>query len=164
MKKIVILCFSICTFSLAGCNKKLTNEQELLNKAREEISIADADTIELRIAGCSTVNNDCLFWFISGNEKQAHTYIPIEFNSVGADEYIYEQTYKPIERSLDIATLMWNKGYSFVVNNSQCSKIQIEKTSGKFVTIPIESIPFVYYYNEMPVSYSFIDVNGDVIP
>lgn len=153
------VCISL--FILSGCGKKYIGEEGLLTKAREEIPVANADTIDLVIAGKSKVNDEQLFWFVSGNEWQAHEYTPIQFTVAGKEEYKFVKTYVPIERGTDIVCLLWNDGYSFLVNNPDCANIQIEKQKGVFENVSVESIPFVYYYDEIPLSYRFLDVNGN---
>lgn len=165
MKKILsLLCIGLCLFTLSGCNKTIKGNNGLIDKAREEIAISDADTIDLVIAGYSSVGNNNLFWFISGSANQAHTYTPIEFCITGTDEYTFTKTYKPIERTQDIAVLLWNEGYSFCINNASCGYIQIENSSGEIKDIVVESIPFVYYSGEIPIEYSFLDINKNPLP
>ena len=99
-----------------------------------------------------------------GNANQAHTYTPIEFSVTDTDEYTFVKKYKPVERTQDIAVLLWNEGYSFCINNTSCSYIQIENSAGAIKDIFVESIPFVYYSNEIPVEYSFLDIDKNPLP
>ena len=164
MKKILIpLYVIICIFFLAGCSDTLTGEDDLINKAREEIPVADADTIDLIIAGSNSIENDCLFWFISGNEYQTHTYTPIEFVTVGTDQYKYVHTYKPMDWGQDISVLMWKDGHSFMINNVDCYSINIKDSSGETHTVSVEEIPFVYYYDKELSEYNFIDKDGSIL-
>lgn len=164
MKKIFMLpCIFICIFFAAGCCNKLTGEDDLIKKAREEIPVADADTIDLIIAGSNAIENDYLFWFISGNEYQSHTYTPIEFAASGTDQYKYVKTYKPMERGQDISVLMWKEGHSFVINNTNCCSIIIKDPFGETNTITVDEVPFVYYHNGDISEYNFIDKDGNTI-
>lgn len=165
MKKVLsLLCIVLCLVALSGCDKTIKGDTGLIDKARDEITISDADTIDLVIAGYSSVASNNLFWFISGNANQAHTYTPIEFSVTDTDEYTFVKKYKPVERTQDIAVLLWNEGYSFCINNTSCSYIQIENSAGAIKDIFVESIPFVYYSNEIPVEYSFLDIDKNPLP
>lgn len=162
-KRLMLHCILICIFLMTGCSDKLTGEDDLINKAREVIPVADADTIDLIIAGSNSIENDYLFWFISGNEYQAHTYTPIEFAASGTDQYKYVRTYKPMDRGQDISVLMWKDGHSFVVNNTNCCSIIIKDSFGETDTITVDGIPFVYYYNGEISEYDFIDKDGNTL-
>lgn len=164
MKKILSLLFTVLfLFTLSGCCETIKGDDGLIKKAREEIAISDADTAVISIAGCSAVESNKLFWFISGNDYQAHTYTPIEFSINDTDEYRFIKTYKPIERGQDIAALLWNDGYSFVINNASCRYIRITDSSGDVKDIAVESIPFVYYSEEIPSEYYFLDADKNIL-
>ncbi len=79
----------------------------------------------------SVADNKALAWFISGNEYQAHYYLPMEVEVKGDDKYSFVRTYKPMNGETDnIAILNWNGGYSFVVNNSDCASVKITGENG----------------------------------
>ena len=69
-------------FALVGCNKKLTTTDDLIAKAREEITVADADTIDVQLAAKQIKGDKALIWFITGNEYQMHRYFPMVFDVV----------------------------------------------------------------------------------
>ena len=84
MKKRILICVFvllvvICLISVfAVQSSKIVGEEELIAKARKEINLAEADTIEMVIAGKSTIDrNTHLFWFITGNEYQMNRPHPI---------------------------------------------------------------------------------------
>ena len=112
----VILALLI-VFSLSGCGGKIVGEQGLIDKARDEINIADANTIDIEIAGVSEVDDNMLFWFVTGNEYQKHGYYPIAFHRVGEDQYEFVHTHKALDRPNEIYVVQWNYGYSILVNN-----------------------------------------------
>ena len=145
---------------LSGCSPKIVGNDGLIKKAREEINVADADTIELTIAGESVIEDRHLFWFISGNQYQAHRYVPMEFVLLGADEYKFVQAYHSVERGTDIYVHMWDRGYSFLVNNPKCNSIIITDSMGNSQTVTIDKLPFVYYCQGFPSEYSFLDKDG----
>lgn len=118
MKRITcILLTCILCFSISGCTKTYKGTDELIEKAREEIPVSDADTIDMQYGGMCTVDDTALVWFISGNQYQTHYYLPMEVEIKGEAEYAYVRTYKPMSPFMDIAVLNWNRGYAFIVNN-----------------------------------------------
>lgn len=162
MKKLIALVLALTLmFSMVGCSKIVGNEG-LIAKARKEINIANADSIELVIAGASVIENQHLFWFVSGNEYQAHRYFPMEFTALDDNEYKFVKEYSAVERGPDIFVVIWGNGYSFIVNNPECQSIRILGYTGE-EQIPVEEIPFVYYYNGIPGAYTFLDKNGNEI-
>ena len=79
-----LLLFTFC-FSLFSCAKVYSGNEGLIQKAREEIPLADADHVDIIIAGSTDTNNSSLVWFITGNEYQKHSYYPIEFKHTNKD-------------------------------------------------------------------------------
>ena len=156
---VVLLVVCLCLLTVTGCAPKYT-EEELIDKARSEIPISNVDTIELSMGGYSSHETNRLFWFVSGNEYQSHTYTPIEFVEVGENQFEFVKTYKPIDRTIDISALMWKDGYSFIINNKNCHSIIITDSTGNSDSITVEELPFVYYYQGIPSEYTFVDENG----
>lgn len=147
---------------LCGCEPALKSECDIINKAREYLS----DNIDgLSIGGSCSDNNRTLFWFISGNSEQAHTYIPMEFAVNENSEYSFVHKYDPIERTADTAALMWKNGYSFIVNNPDCANIRITEPDGSVTDIGVTEIPFVYFLENAPdeFEYGFLNANGETI-
>ena len=163
MKKIInYLLITTLFVSLCGCQKTLKGTDALIEKAREEIPIADAENSEINYAGLCSKDDSALIWFISGNEYQAYTYLPMECNVVGKDEYTFERTYKPMDRGEDIAVLEWKGGYSFLINNPDCKTIRIIDNSGTHdIAIEKDVVPFVYYHALLPNEYYFLDKDGN---
>ena len=122
MKRIVgvILLCMLC-MSVTGCAKTYHGTDELIEKARKEIPIAEADNTEIQYAGMCGKDNKAIAWFISGNEYQAHYYLPMEIEIKGnGANYTFVRTYKPMDdRARDVAILNWNSGYAFLINNPQ---------------------------------------------
>ena len=68
MKKSCALLLVICLFfSLSGCQKVLRGTDDLIEKAREIIPVADAENIEITYAGLIGDDEDALICFVSGN-------------------------------------------------------------------------------------------------
>ncbi len=161
MKK--VLCILLVTLSLffTGC-ETLKGTDALIEKAREVIPVAEADTVEIRYAGLNAKGDSSLHWFISGNEYQSHYYLPMVCTVVGKNEYRFERVHKPLERGTDIVVFQWQGGYSFLVNNERCKAIRITDHSGtKNVNIKDDSYPFVYYNDTIPSEYVFLDADGE---
>lgn len=163
MKKRVLICASLLlvTVCLVGMfaarSSKIIGEDGLIEKARKEIeNLADVDTIEMTIAGKSTIdNNRHLFWIITGNEHQMHRYYPLEVVDVDSGVYKFVKLYNGgHQRGQDIYFEYFGSGYSFVINNPECKSIVIDET-----TVPVTEIPFVYYYPFAPNEYYFLDAN-----
>jgi len=156
----IMVVFLLC-FGLSGCAEKYYGIDELIEKARKEIPIADAENTDIQYAGMCGEGNKALAWFISGNEYQAHYYFPMEIK-VKEDraEYTFIKSYKPImDRAEDTAVLLWNDGYVFLVNNPEISSIEIKLTDVNTVTVQIEkdAIPYIYYIPAIPQEYEFIE-------
>ena len=150
--------------ALCGCQKTLKGPDALIEKAREEIPVADAENIDMAYAGLCGKEDLALIWFVSGNEYQAHYYLPMECKVVGKDEYTFERVCIPLERGVDIVVLEWQGGYSFLVNNPNCKTIRITDNSGtQDIAIEKDVYPFVYYNDLLPSEYLFLDAEGNEI-
>ncbi len=171
MKKNKLIILAVCcivAFSLVGCNRKLKSTDDLIAKAREEITVADADTIEVQLAAKYIKDDKALMWFITGNEYQMHRYFPMVFDVVGEEEYVFVQRHNALDRGQDIVVYNWGDGYSFLVNNPKCKKIQITGNIGGLgavteVEIGDGEYPFHYYYELLPQEYIFLDAEGNEI-
>lgn len=152
-----ILCFS--TF-FPGCRAEMTKEEDFIAKARKEIPISNADTIDLLYAGSATKGKEALLWFISGNEYQDHFYFVMNCTVKENGAYLFQSSYSPGERADDIAFFQWKGGYCFLVNNPACRTILIDDIS---VPVPENSFPFLYFYPLIPHTYSFLDADGKVL-
>lgn len=149
--------------SLTGCQKKIEGTDGLIEKAREVIPVADSDIIEMQYVGMHTKGNMMLAWFISGNEYQAHYYLPMECEVVGEDEYVFNRIYDPLSRGgEDDYVLQWEGGYSFIVNNPKCRTLKItDSNSTKEINIDENAYPFIYYNELLPTAYAFLDAQGN---
>lgn len=166
MKKAILpVLIFLLAFLLAGCQKTLKGTDELIEKAREEIPLAHAEEMEIRYAGVSTKEDSALMWFVSGNEYQAHYYLPMECTLSGENEYIFERIHKPMERGMDIAVLHWKNGLALLVNNPECTAIQITDPAGTHI-IPVEkdACPYILYLEPIPAEYLFLDSDGEELP
>ena len=165
---LILMLSCIVVLALAGCREKLKGEEDLIAKAREEITVAEADTIEVSLVAKCEKDDRTLMWFITGNEYQMHRYFPMVFENVGEQEYVFEGRHNSGERGQDIAVYNWGDGYSFLVNNPKCKKIQITGNIGGLgeiteVEIGEGEYPFHYYYELLPQDYVFLDAEGNEI-
>ena len=165
MRKCLILLVCMMLM-LCGCQKTMRGTDALIEKAREVIPVAESETIEISYAGLCAEGEKALIWFISGNEYQAHYYLPMLCKIVGQNEYVFEHAYKPLNRGTDIAVVLWDGGYSFLVNNPNCTAIRIIDSEGTR-DIPIEKdvYPFIYAMEQpSDFEYYFLDAEGKEIP
>ena len=165
MKKRIRICvfvllailFLVSVFAVQSSS--IIGEEGLIEKARKEVkNLAEAETIEMTVAGKSTIDDDRhLFWIITGNEYQMHRYYPLEVIEIESGKYKFVKLYNGgHERGQDIFFEYFGSGYSFVINNPKCKSIVIGDT-----IVPIEEIPFVYYYPFAPNEYYFLDADGN---
>lgn len=146
-RNLMVLCSLLVMSVLTGCSRTMQGTEELIEKAREEIPVAEADEIDIQYAGLCGKDELALIWFISGNEYQAHYYLPMECKVVGKDEYTFEHTYKPMDRGEDIAVLQWQGGYCFLINNPDCVAIRlIAGGDTKDIEIEKDAYPYIYYH------------------
>ena len=137
----------------------IVGEEGLIDKARKEIeNLAEAETIEMVVAGKSTIdNNRHLFWIITGNEYQMHRYYPLEAIEKDSGEYKFIKLYNGgHQRGQDIFFEFFGGGYSFVINNPKCKSMIIDET-----VVTVTEVPFVYYYPFPPNEYCFLDMEGN---
>ena len=166
MKKTI--CFVVITllcFSLAGCAKTYHGTDELMEKARQEIPISDADTIEMQFAGMCGEDNKAIAWYISGDEYQAHYYLPMEIEVTGnGANYTFVHTYKPMtDRCADVAAVNWHQGYAFLINNPKVTTVQITLQSGEVIEEVVRENPYAFYVSSVPSEYAFLDAEGNEI-
>lgn len=147
MKKIILIFLSFVSIVvLCACNRTVTGYDGLVEKAREEINISDADTIEIIIGGTTDTGRRSLVWFITGNQYQAHGYFPMEFEIAKSDnsKYTFIKAYKALDRGTDISVYPWNDGYSFLIKNENCKTLKITEADGSTESIEVTVCPFVF--------------------
>ena len=164
MKKKIIICFllifaAICVSVFVVRSSYIVGYDGLIAKARKEIkNLAQVETIDMAIAGKSTIdNNRHLFWIITGNEYQTHSYYPMEV--IEQKDGVYKLVHmhnRGHPRGQDICFEFFGWGYSFLINNPECKSLVIGET-----VIPVTEIPFVYYYPFSPGEYCFLDAEGN---
>lgn len=159
---LLVLCLVL---PLAGCARVMHGTDALIAKAREEMPIADAGNADIAYAGLIGSGEYALIWFISGNAYQDHFYLPMECRIVGRDAYTFVHSYKAYDRGRDIAALPWRGGYAFLVNNPNCKTIRLTDGNGtRDIRIEKDAYPFLYYSEQIPSEYCFLDGEGKQIP
>jgi len=157
---ISLLLIAVCLIGIyASQSSKIVGQEGLIAKARREIkNLAEVETIEMTIAGKSTIDsNRHLFWIITGNDHQFHRYYPLEVIELNKEEYKFVRLHNGgTQRGQDIYFEIFGRGYSFIINNPNCKSIVIDET-----IVPVTEIPFVYYYPSTPNEYYFCDANGN---
>ena len=149
--------------SFTGCHKAMYDEADYIEKARKEFNVYDAENIEMQYIGEITEGDKALLWFMSGNEYQAHNYLPMRCAITEDGGRVFEHAYKPLERGTDIVVLVdWCGGYAFCVNNPKCKTIKIDDYSG-VKEIEVTEYPFIYYNDLLPSEYFFLDENGEEV-
>ena len=149
---------------LSGCGNLMRGSEGLLAKAREEIPLADMENMELRIAGACAKGEKVLYWFVTGNEHQAHSYFPMLCTQVRENVWRFEHLGKAMDRGRDIAVYLWDRSYSFLVNNEACTAIEITGANGtERITIRENAYPFVYLYDGLPTEYRFLAADGSEV-
>ena len=65
---------------------------------------------------------------------------------------------------MDIVVLHWKNGLALLVNNPECTAIQITDPAGIHI-IPDEkgACPYILYYELIPAEYLFLDADGEEI-
>ncbi len=159
MKKAFIIFLS--AILLTACGNTMQSEEELIEKARRELPISDSDSINVAYAGEFEKDGCSLLWFISGNDEQAHYYLPMECQ-LKDNSYKFIQTFTPMNRGSDIAVMNWKNSYSFLINNQECKVLQIFCQNGEH-NIEITEYPFIYNSRIIPDEYIFLDENGNGI-
>lgn len=159
MKRAFIIFIS--ALMLTACGNIIKSEEELIEKARSELPVSDSDSINIEYAGEFKKDGYSLLWFISGNDEQAHYYLPMECQ-IKDNSYKFVQTFTPMNRGSDIAVMNWKNSYSFIINNKKCKSLEIYDESGRHI-VEITDYPFVYNNNTIPHSYNFLDENGNAI-
>ena len=156
---LVVVIALICLAIYAVQSSRIIGYDGLIAKARKEIkNLAQVETIEMVVAGKSTRDtNHHLFWIITGNEYQAHSYYPMEVIEQEAGVYKLVHMHNGgHQRGQDIYFEFFGMGYSFLINNPNCKSLVIGET-----VIPVTEIPFVYYCPYAPNEYYFLDAAGN---
>ena len=164
MKKKILIFLAViiavvCLAAYAVESTRIVGYDGLIARARKEIkNLAQVETVEMAVAGKSTGDtNHHLFWIITGNEYQTHSYYPMEV--IEQEEGVYKLVHMHNgghQRGQDICFEFFGMGYSFLINNPKCKSIVIGED-----VIPVTEIPFVYYCPFAPNEYYFLDAAGN---
>ena len=170
MKKLLcLLLFLTFLLPLFGCSTNTYRGTDaLMEKARQELPLADAGTIDLIYAGLCGTEDTAIAWFIAGNAHQARYYLPLEVEiKPGRAEYVYLHTHKPLtDRAQDTAVVILSQGYAFLIHNPAITSVKMTMPGGELYeeAIPGDAIPYAFYVPFAPEEYSFLDAQGNVVP
>ena len=141
------------------CVNGMDTTEALIEKAREKFSAGETD--EIILAGQWVDAPSALFWFI----KNGHTYLLMECTALDDGGYTFERTYQNFtEMCREIYVNVWHSSYVFLINNPDCTAIQVTDRSGTHeVPIAPGSQPFLYCTNGLPQEYHFLDQYGTAI-
>ncbi len=164
MEKKMFIAFMIIMpiLLLGGCKKTASDSEDMMKIAREEIPIADAEIIDMQIIGTIDKDEIRLVCFMTGNEYQAQTFFPIEFKRISHEKYEFVKVHEMLGRGMDIhVEPSWKDGYVFIVNNDRCKSIQITSSDGELQLVEVGKLPFLFYFEEIPKEYDFLDADGN---
>lgn len=164
MKRIVsIILTLVIILSFSGCQKAMYDETDYIEKARKEFNIHNAENIDLQFIGEVANGDKALLWFISGNEHQAHNYLPMSCSITEDKGRVFETAHSTLNRGTDIVVVVdWCNGYAFCVNNPKCKTIKI-KSNTEEREVEVTEYPFIYFSDLFPDEYSFLDEDGEAI-
>lgn len=155
-----ILMLTIAVIMLSACQKKYNTPYGLYNIICKEANITEAENITY--AGSNVKDGYALLWYVSGDDIYNLEYIPAECYVTSENKYIFNRIYNPMDRGYNIAVLQWQGGYSFLVNNPECTQIKI-RNGTEIKEIDVTQYPFVYYNNILPNEYDFLDNEGNIL-
>lgn len=136
-------------------NAELNSDDVLIAAVREFLDEQIHEDTKIAPLGFVRKDNWLLYWFCIGDDAY-HSYITGEFAITKTGRLHPIGFHKPINRGGDVASIQWSEGYSFLVNSSNCTAIELVTSEGIEV-IKVDTIPFVYYLDCIPFSYRFLD-------
>lgn len=164
MKKglwILLAIFLVLPFS--ACERAIEGDAALIEKAREEIPLADIENTEISIAGTIDADNLRLVWFVTGDENQEHSYFPLEFEKKDGDKLTFAKVYPAYTFGRGLAAYPWH-GYTFLIDQPKCKSLALRYADGSEEVIEVgEELPFVFSTPETLTAYFFLDENGEEI-
>ena len=172
MKKCVLSLIVACLiFAVSGCGQTADSTEEMLRIIAEEEGISDE--LEIQTIGTVDLGQIILVCVMTGNENQGHQYFAAEFQQE-EDRCVFVKSYEPIERGMDMYSLMWADGYAFIGKNENSRSLQILFPNGEQADelVSIDQVPFVYYLalseadgveNDYSFEYYFLNENGEPI-
>ena len=169
MKRIIAAMLIMMCIFFMGCEKAMSNNDALIERARKEIPLADIDNTDVVYAGLVVKNSRALVWFIAGNEYEAKTYYAMECEVI--NDKGMQNRYRFIrmidvmdDRGSDIAICNWLDGYCFLVNNENCDKIVIKTDKTREYPIKDGAYPYIEYADPfISGEYYFYDIEGNEI-
>lgn len=125
-------------------------------------TLLETETMYISVVAKIEQKGECLVWYQIVEPYADAKYIPVVFTLKDTDTLRYAYTGLSRQRVLDIVAFPWQEGYSFLICDPDCTTLRLTQ-SDKALDIPIEQYPFSYYIPYMPDTYSFLDVDGNLI-
>ena len=130
-----------------------------------EVIAKEIDTDEVvQIIDTIEVESAFLVCYMTGNEYQAHSYWYAEFAKQG-NNYRFQRTYPMMNRGVDLCSANYMGSYLFISNNEKNTSLSIHTEGGDDILIQIDTIPFVYFWEDATAygsfEYSFLDENDE---
>ncbi|NLV22694.1 MAG: hypothetical protein GXY49_12040 [Syntrophomonadaceae bacterium] len=157
-KSLFLIMAIILSITIVGCTGETANTDKVIydvitKELDKDVDVKIIDTIHLE--------GKLLVIYMTGNEYQAHEYGYAEFDEKG-DKCRFLRTYPMYERGMDLRSAPYKNAYLFVVNNENCSNIQILQDGNEFM-VEVEDIPFAYFWGDAKknIEYHFLNSNGE---
>lgn len=164
MKKVLsVLLATLLIFPLSACEQAIEGDTALIEKAREEIPLADIENTEISIAGTADTDDLRLVWFVTGDDAQEHSYFPLEFGKKDGDKLTFAKAYPAYTFGRGLAAYPWH-GYTFLIDQPKCKSLALRYADGSEEVIEVgDELPFVFSTAESLTAYFFLDENGEEI-
>lgn len=156
-KSLSLIIMIILSLFIVSCVREtVSTDEEIYTVIKKELDI----DVDLKIIESINLENKLLVIYMTGNEHQAHEYGYAEFDEKN-DGYMFLRTFDMYERGMDLRSAPYENAYLFVVNNEECSNIQILQNGSEFM-VEVEDIPFVYFFdNANNIEYHFLNSSGE---
>ena len=160
---ILFLLVTLCGYGCAG--NDTCDWDGLMELVREETGVRE-ELLYGATCGKSRMGNDnALIWYYTDTDSRKKEYFPVEVEQIGKVRYKYVRILEPDELAQDIAIATWMDGYAVFVNNPQCVVVEVTDKNGKVRNEKNENsvYPMIYYYDDGPITFRFLDADGNEI-
>jgi len=156
-KSLSLIMMVILSLFIVSCVRETVSTNEKIHTViKKELDI----DVDLKIIESINLESKRLVIYMTGNGYQSHEYGYAEFDEKN-DGYKFLRTYDMYERGMDLRSARYENAYLFVVNNEECSNIQILQNGSEFM-VEVEDIPFVYFFdNANNIEYHFLNSSGE---
>lgn len=142
--------------------------EDFLIKAAEDNFYGEIENAKIDCIGFATdeYNKDeehRLYWFIRSSEYTDSEYLALDVICKGKDRFRLCAAYLDPARAKDCAVVRWSDNYTcFLINNKDCTELNIATTSGENIMIVPVEYPFIYcHHDQYPTQCSFAFLSAD---